>query len=289
MFTVAGGRVHLMHRGVGAPPMIVLPGAGTVGLDYYQIFADAAELGTAVLYDRRGTGWSDEIALPRTPSEVVDELRLVLRAAGLEPPFLLIGHSLGGGYAQLYARRFPEEVAALLLLDPAHEDYPKYEPPSERTEGEQTFDMAAWEPPPEVLRIFAALFAEKFARYPDEVRDAVIGYHTTHWRAGILEASNLTAIYDDLRRPPPLGDIPLIVLTALAIDPGTRLFMPDEQQRLVIEGKRRLNAAIAASVPRGENRELADACHSFMMAERADAVSSALGDLLAMVRTGSAG
>jgi hypothetical protein len=65
--------------------------------------------------------------------------------------------------------------------------------------------------------------------------------------------------------------------------------MPDEQQRLVIEGKRRLNAAIAASVPRGENRELADACHSFMMAERADAVSSALGDLLAMVRAGSAG
>src|SRR5262249_3915388 len=38
-------------------------------------------------------------------------------------PYLLVGHSLGGLYARHYAQRFPDEVAALLLLDPAHEDY----------------------------------------------------------------------------------------------------------------------------------------------------------------------
>lgn len=282
--TVDGARISCARAGRGAPPIVILPGAGTVGLDYHAVFTRAAEFGTAFMYDRRGTGWSDPIALPRRPHDVVAELRQVLQVAGLAPPFVLIGHSLGGGYAQLYARSFPSEVAALLLLDPAHEDYPRYEPPREAAASGAAVDLSAWEPPPQVIAMFAALFAEKFADYPSDVRDRVIAYHTTHWRAGVLEASNLDAIYDDLRRPPPLGDIPLIVLTALALDPGTRLFMPDEQQQRVIEGKRRLNAAIAAAVPRGQNRELADASHSFLMAERADAVMVALRDLLGRVR-----
>ena len=41
-------------------------------------------------------------------------------------PYLLVGHSLGGLYARHYATRFPGEVAALLVLDPAHEDYDSY-------------------------------------------------------------------------------------------------------------------------------------------------------------------
>ncbi len=79
-------------------------------------------------YDRAGSGWSDPVKLPRTSTQVTDELRELLRVAGVPAPYLLVGHSLGGLYARHYAVRFPDEVAALLLLDPAHEDYNAYMP-----------------------------------------------------------------------------------------------------------------------------------------------------------------
>lgn len=284
---VGGKRLFTHRAGSGGPAIVFLPGAGAVGLDYFDVFAQAAESSTALLYDRAGTGWSDPIELPRTPTEVVDELRLLLRETGIAPPYLLVGHSLGGGYAQQYARRFPGEVAALLLLDPAHEDYPRYTP-SPPTSGGEAPDMATWEPPPMLIEAFATLFREKFAAWPEGVREAVVHYHATRWRAGLLESSNLAAIYGDLAWPAPLGDIPTIVLTALALDPGARLFMPVEWQRQVIDGKLRLNTALAASLPRGEQRLLNDASHGWMQADRPDAVVQALRDLLAAVRGGGA-
>jgi pimeloyl-ACP methyl ester carboxylesterase len=98
-----------------------------VGLDYLIAQEKAAQLSTSVLYDRAGSGWSDPVKLPRTSTQVTDELRELLRVAGVPAPYLLVGHSLGGLYARHYAVRFPDE-AALLLLDPAHEDYDAYMP-----------------------------------------------------------------------------------------------------------------------------------------------------------------
>src|SRR5699024_9491506 len=55
--------------------------------------------------------------------DVTDELRNVLHAAGVPAPYLFVGHSLGGIYAQRYAQRFPGEVAGMVLLEPPHEDF----------------------------------------------------------------------------------------------------------------------------------------------------------------------
>ena len=96
-----------------------LPGAGLIGLDYLNIHNEVSRFTTSVLYDRAGTGWSDDGRLPRTADEVTDELRSVLSAAQIPPPYLLVGHSLGGAYARRYAQSCPDNVAAILLLDPA--------------------------------------------------------------------------------------------------------------------------------------------------------------------------
>ena len=70
------GRRLLVHRsGSGGPPVVFLAGAGTVGLDYLIAQEKAAQLSTSVLYDRAGSGWSDPVKLPRTSTQVTDELR----------------------------------------------------------------------------------------------------------------------------------------------------------------------------------------------------------------------
>ena len=68
----------------------------------------------AILYDRAGTGWSDDTALPRTATEVTDELGAVLLAIAGPGPYVLVGHSLGGAYVQRFAQRFPGKVAGLV-------------------------------------------------------------------------------------------------------------------------------------------------------------------------------
>src|SRR5689334_17318829 len=100
-FCEADGRRLMMHRsGVGGPAIVFLPGAGAVGLDGFALQARAAGVATSLLYDRGGTGWSERVKLPRTAAEVTDELRSLLAAAGVAPPYLLVGHSLGGLYAR---------------------------------------------------------------------------------------------------------------------------------------------------------------------------------------------
>lgn len=284
LVTVGSRRLFVHQAGTGPVPIIFLPGAGTIGLDYFAAFEGASRLTTTVVYDRAGTGWSDDAPLPRSPDEVTDELRALLAVLDLAPPVILAGHSLGGGYAQHYARRYPTEVGALVLLDPAHQDYPRYEPPALTASASASAEaMAEWVPPAEVLEQFAALFAEKFAEYPEAIRVAVIEYHRRRWRTGLLESSNVASLYPAFAAAPPMPEIPLLVLTALSLDPGTRLFMPDALQQQVLDGKRQLHAAIVASAPHGAERLLPDASHSWMAAERPDAVVAALHDVLAQV------
>src|SRR6185369_16420767 len=80
----AGGRHLFIHRsGAGGPAVVMLPGAGTVGLDYLNVHEGVARRSISVLYDRAGTGWSDAVDLPRTSAQVTTELRDLLVAAGI--------------------------------------------------------------------------------------------------------------------------------------------------------------------------------------------------------------
>jgi len=85
-----------------------------------KVFPEISKDTTAFVYNRPGYGKSDLVSTPRDGIHVVDELRLLLRSKGLNPPYILVGHSLGGLYMQLFARRYPDEVRSLILVDSTH-------------------------------------------------------------------------------------------------------------------------------------------------------------------------
>jgi pimeloyl-ACP methyl ester carboxylesterase len=87
-----------------------------------KVFPEISKDSTAFAYNRPGYGKSDTITAPRDGIHVVDELRSLLRSKDLHPPYILVGHSLGGLYMQLFARRYPGEVSALVLVDSTHPD-----------------------------------------------------------------------------------------------------------------------------------------------------------------------
>ncbi|MCC8995560.1 MAG: alpha/beta hydrolase [Nitrosomonas sp.] len=90
-------------------------------MDWWKkVLSEISSDTTTFVYNRPGYGNSDPIATPRDGLHIVDELRTLLRDNGMKPPYILVGHSLGGLYMQFFARRYPEEVSALILVDSTH-------------------------------------------------------------------------------------------------------------------------------------------------------------------------
>jgi len=85
-----------------------------------EVLPEISKDTTTFVYNRPGYGKSDPLSTPRDGSHIVEELRLLLQSKGLKPPYILVGHSMGGLYMQLFARRYPDEVSALILVDSTH-------------------------------------------------------------------------------------------------------------------------------------------------------------------------
>jgi pimeloyl-ACP methyl ester carboxylesterase len=285
-YAVGGSRLLLHKSGSGSPAVVFLAGGGAVGLDYLNVQQQAAEFSTSVIYDRAGTGWSDRIELPRASVEVTDELRALLQVAEVPPPYVMVGHSLGGLYARHYAQRYSSEVSGLVLLDPAHEDYNAYMPKN------LVDQWAAWDPdealpdelPDELIQYYSALFAQEMADWPAEIRQVLVERHVSRdWlRVGLREAKNVDQLYDEVRNAGSMPDVPLIILTSTGIDSFKEAVSQGISESLLreeIEGKRRLYTGWASSL-HGENRLIEDAGHVTLHFRRPDAVLQAIQDLV---------
>ncbi|HWR73601.1 MAG TPA: alpha/beta fold hydrolase, partial [Nitrospirota bacterium] len=119
---VGGYRLHLNCTGEGSPTVILESGMNEFSLSWALVQPGVAKFTRVCSYDRAGLGWSDPGRAPRTSETIVRELHALLRAAGITGPLVLAGHSFGGMNARLYARRYPNEVAGMVLVDSAHED-----------------------------------------------------------------------------------------------------------------------------------------------------------------------
>jgi pimeloyl-ACP methyl ester carboxylesterase len=140
---IGGGRqVYLECRGSGSPTVILVAGY-RASARYWSddllhpdaprmmVLPAVAGFTHVCAYDRPGTyapvgddeliGRSDPLPQPRTASDVVGELHALLQAAGIPGPYVLAGHSMGGLVVRLFASKYPDEVAGLVLVDPYSE------------------------------------------------------------------------------------------------------------------------------------------------------------------------
>ena len=115
-----GRQVYVRCAGEGSPTVILQ--AGHISLTWMSVFSKISELTRVCTYDRPGYGWSEPASSPRTAETMVQELRMLLQAADIKPPYVLVGHSFGGLLMQLYATRFPDDFEGIVLVDSSHPD-----------------------------------------------------------------------------------------------------------------------------------------------------------------------
>src|SRR5688572_13309595 len=119
---VGGYRLHLNCTGKSGPTAVLIAGGGDFSFDWGLVQPDVSRFTRVCSYDRAGIAWSEPGPIPRTMKQEAHELHLLLKAARIKSPLVLVGHSIGGLIARVYAEQYPDEVAGMVLVDPTHED-----------------------------------------------------------------------------------------------------------------------------------------------------------------------
>ena len=122
LIDIGGRRLHMVCKGPESGPTVILEG-GSFGasLWYWRAQDEVANVAHVCSYDRAGIAWSDPAPLPRPLEARADDLHLLLEKSGRKGPFILAGHSMGGIVVRMLARKYPQDVAALILFEPSNE------------------------------------------------------------------------------------------------------------------------------------------------------------------------
>jgi pimeloyl-ACP methyl ester carboxylesterase len=127
ILTVDGQNFHIEALGESGPRVVFEAGLGNDVSTWQSIAGPISQFARVVLYDRPGLGQSLPMmnkGSPVTAGQVAIDLHDLLAAAGIDPPYTLVGHSLGGLYVQMFARKYPSEISGVILLDASSPDAP---------------------------------------------------------------------------------------------------------------------------------------------------------------------
>jgi len=279
-----GRVVRWVEAGSGIPAVICDAALGEPGsLAWAGVMPIAATLTRVLAYDRAGIGASDPVA-PLSLTAQVGDLAAVIRAAG-SPPSILVGHSLGGLFAQLVALTYPDLVAGMVLVDPAEEQFLAALPPEEARQGITLGETVLSQFADGTLAGFVRDTFQPYARrltgdprIEALILDAYGSCYAKQSQARMVRDEHelifcsLPAIRR-LRAQGALPDVPVVVLSATTGSPTG--------QRDVWT---RYHAALAASVPSGKHIVLADTSHAINQ-ERPGEIAAAIIDVINDVRS----
>ena len=287
---VGGYRLHLACQGDGSPTVVMEAAIGETGLLWSLVQPAVAQTTRACVYDRAGYGWSDPSPRPRTAEVMVEELHRLLAAAEVPGPYVLVGHSFGGLLVRLYAARYPQEVAGLVLVDSAHEDQYRRAPreiqelvPQVQEQARQQYeglkvlivsgslDVAMLPVPLQLPAAAADTFRALVAAGPNHVEALIAEQQAVGAIHAELAAANITSV----------GDLPLTVLRH-----GQPMAMPGlspEVNQANEQTWQELQAELAKLSSRGRLIVAEDSGH-YVQLERPQLVIDAIGEVVASCR-----
>lgn len=114
------------HAYVGNAFLIAMSFLWDCSQSWEIVQSNIATVAKICTYDRAGYGWSDLGPNPRTFEQMVRELKILLEKKGIHPPFIFVGHSLGGPISRYYQSQYPDDVAGMIFVDAIHKEMPVF-------------------------------------------------------------------------------------------------------------------------------------------------------------------
>ena len=270
---------YLESSGECKPTVVLVSGLGANGLAWRRVQPEIAQHTRVVSYDRAGLGSSVPTDTPRVPANIAEELHALLVAAEISPPYILVGHSMGGVHSRAFIHQYRDEVAGLVLVDSSHEQQldrlPRYL---------TDYDQRAFETKMQPLlaaapeQLPALYHRQPPAVLPPEVYDLDAARTQPHNIMTIVRERDAYAHSSGADAPTPLGDLPLIVLTNVTPSPvASEAFNRDWGAIWQM-----LQAELAGLSTRAEHRNV-EGSH-FLHIDNPAAVIAAILDMLHLVR-----
>jgi pimeloyl-ACP methyl ester carboxylesterase len=288
-----GRQLNLRCSGSGPQTVMLEAGSHTDSTTWFRLQPLLATSAKVCSYDRAGYGFSSPGPLPRNLDADVSDLHELVHRAGLKAPLVLVGHSLGSNIARRYARQYPADISALVLIDPPAQDIAAFAPDWARDEtamNAQRFDFirqceagaekhALASPPPELKDCVAG--GNPLAS--DKVNAATADYKSrpAFWRTLLSELQDNVMVFGQPVSPDEKhGSLPLIVLTAA----NTYADAPGEVRKSLEAARERTQAKIVATSTRGERLLVDNASHDIQL-DRPEVVAKAVTSVLRQVGT----
>ncbi|WP_374687062.1 alpha/beta hydrolase [Promineifilum sp.] len=251
---IGGRKLHIHCTGQGRPTVVLEAALSGTSLDWGWVQPEVAKFTRVCSYDRAGYGWSDPGPLPRDSETLASELRTLLDRAGVDGPYVLVGHSMAGYHVRAFADRFRNEVVGLVLVDVSHEDMFSYWPAEYLRLDQQQIAMGRFGAPFGLVRLAdrVGLVPEigKFVKkHPPTTQGALRSflYRRAYFETWKDELDVQARSAAQARMTQPLGEMPLGVLTAGAHTvPGEG--DSGETERRWMEHQRKLAALSSNSI-----------------------------------------
>jgi pimeloyl-ACP methyl ester carboxylesterase len=293
---VGGRKMNLYCSGQGTTTVVFDAPSGEAGWNWFRVQPAVARHTRACVFDRAGLGFSDPAKRPNTSENVVEDLHKLLAGAGVKPPYVMVGNSLGGANVQVYAYRYPTEVKGLVLVEPQHEDETSRLDKASQGNLKKIFAMVTEQ------NNYCMAAARKGMKPGSEEKMNCIGnpaenYGPTlgaavmlattrpdYWRTTVDEWDAIKVSDEQLRKlRRPFGDLPVVVLTR-GVSPYAAPGKPQSALNKAMENE---NVAIqketAALSTRGKQRVVPGAGH-VIHADKPEAVVDAVLEVLNQVK-----
>lgn len=301
-----GRRLNLYCVGNGSPTVIFEAGMGVEAGTWGLVQPGIGSRTRACSYDRAGLGFSDPANRPGTAANAADDLHRLLAAANIKPPYVLVGHSYGGMIVRLYADLHSEDVAGMVLVDTAKEDWPmtywKLDPDQHAwqslwddvfsdhsmsvREGKKCLEAAQAKALTKGGAVYDQCVPPAFPRYGKAMNDAYAKVHVSSafQAASLSEDANMYATSADEVRAARkwYGNMPLVVLTQMYPAVMPKNVPPGETQaHWAAESRAQLalDDQLAALSRRGEVRPIPNTMH-YIQLQQPEAVTKAVLDVL---------
>jgi pimeloyl-ACP methyl ester carboxylesterase len=210
---VGGHKMHLDCTGQGAPTVILESGLWDDWVVWYKVQPAISKFTQVCSYDRAGLGFSDPQPDQQPDSRnIADNLHTLLANAGVNPPYVLVGHSLGGIHILVYQNLYPADVVGMVLVDSGHPDQENRVPPEmKKIQSRLYFKSKLWGL---VLPLGLTRLMGACGGGPPEIRamQRTVGCRWQTVKAREAEANAISASSED-RHAGSLGSIPLVVLS----------------------------------------------------------------------------